>query len=122
MATIEASRPTMRPSASIITHFFSTSAGFAEKVFIMLPSGMGRVARRVRRLLAAATTRVNTIGDYRIFSSSCVGVILLPLSGLRRDRIGRAPVRNNSALPFREYIAPTDGEPFAELDQAYFGK
>src|SRR5580704_8182116 len=34
MATIEASRPTMRPSASIITHFFSTSAGFAEKVFI----------------------------------------------------------------------------------------
>src|SRR5271157_4825117 len=34
IATIEASRPTTSPSASIMTHFLSTSAGFAEKVFI----------------------------------------------------------------------------------------
>ena len=29
-----ASRPTTRPLASITIHFFSTSAGFAEKVFM----------------------------------------------------------------------------------------
>src|SRR5262249_36466445 len=34
MATSEARRPTTRPLASISTHFFVTSAGFAEKVFI----------------------------------------------------------------------------------------
>ena len=34
IATIEASRPTTKPSASIMTHFLSTSAGLAEKVFI----------------------------------------------------------------------------------------
>src|SRR5258707_58333 len=36
-ATIEASRPTTRPSASIITHFFSISAGFAVKVVMAYP-------------------------------------------------------------------------------------
>src|SRR5690349_17294017 len=34
LATMEARRPTTRPSASIRTHFFVTSAGFCEKVFI----------------------------------------------------------------------------------------
>src|SRR6516225_10788357 len=34
-ATIEANRPTMRPSASITTHFLSASAGLAEKVFMV---------------------------------------------------------------------------------------
>src|ERR1700741_1296077 len=32
LATIEASRPTTSPSASIRCHFFSTSRGFAERV------------------------------------------------------------------------------------------
>jgi hypothetical protein len=34
IATIVASRPTTRPVASIFTHFFSISAGLAEKVFM----------------------------------------------------------------------------------------
>jgi hypothetical protein len=34
MATSVASRPTTRFSASISTHFFTTSAVFSEKVFI----------------------------------------------------------------------------------------
>src|SRR5580700_1641137 len=116
MATIEASRPTMRPSASIITHFFSTSAGFAEKVFISLPSGMGRLARRVRRLLTATTTQVNTLGDYRMFSIGCVRGILLPAVRLRWDRIGRGHVRDQFILAFRSDIDLTDGEPLTELD------
>src|SRR5690606_12271193 len=36
LATREARRPTTRPSASISTHFFVTSAGFCEKVFMVL--------------------------------------------------------------------------------------
>src|SRR5690349_9983795 len=35
LATREARRPTTRPSASISTHFFVTSAGFCEKVFMV---------------------------------------------------------------------------------------
>jgi hypothetical protein len=34
MATSEARRPTTKPLASINTHFFVTSAGFAENVFM----------------------------------------------------------------------------------------
>jgi hypothetical protein len=34
MATKVASRPTTKPLASISTHFFVTSAGFAENVFM----------------------------------------------------------------------------------------
>ena len=36
-ATIVARRPTTRPLASISTHFFSMSAGLAEKVFMTSP-------------------------------------------------------------------------------------
>src|SRR5687768_742762 len=39
IATSVASRPTTRFSASIRTHFFSTSAGFAEKVFMIVLLG-----------------------------------------------------------------------------------
>jgi hypothetical protein len=37
IATSEASRPATSPVASINTHFFSTSAGLAENVFIAGP-------------------------------------------------------------------------------------
>src|SRR6202021_1243000 len=47
MATSEARRPTTRPLASITTHFFVTSAGFAEKVFMMMcPEKENRRTRR----------------------------------------------------------------------------
>src|SRR5580698_5930225 len=66
IATIEASRPTMSPSASIITHFFSTSAGFAEKVFISNhPFGSGsRRAGAARGYVPAAHAPVNRFEVY----------------------------------------------------------
>ena len=42
MAMIEASRPTTRPEASISTHFFSMSAGFAVRVFMADPIWLRR--------------------------------------------------------------------------------
>src|SRR5215831_16617847 len=42
---MEASRPTTRPAASIITHFFSTSAGFAEYVRMVSSDGLSMIPR-----------------------------------------------------------------------------
>jgi hypothetical protein len=49
-ATIEASRPTTSPVASIVTHFFSISAGLAEYVFMMLSLRTWRPERLKRQL------------------------------------------------------------------------
>src|SRR5580698_1298209 len=65
MATSEASRPTTRPSASIITHFFSTSAGFAEKVFMCVSIEKERqMTGAVARLLPGTAYGVNGSGWY----------------------------------------------------------
>src|SRR5215475_4545788 len=52
MATSVARRPTTSPLASITTHFFVTSAGFAENVFIC-DIRKWKTARRARAELTA---------------------------------------------------------------------
>src|SRR5690242_11239839 len=64
MATMVARRPTTRPLASISTHFFVTSAGLAEKVFMTDFRGGGdrrarrRTARRCRESAGAGQCHV----------------------------------------------------------------
>src|SRR6476620_9742626 len=51
LATMEASRPTTSPSASIRCHFFSTSCGLADLVvFISAFMGVDLFQKRTRRL------------------------------------------------------------------------
>src|ERR1700751_1832654 len=62
IATIEASRPTTRPSASIMTHFLSTSAGLAENGLIFASmNGIGPAkAGGLRAYLSVLGSRVNS--------------------------------------------------------------
>src|ERR1700722_4113235 len=62
IATIEASRPTTRPSASIMTHFLSTSAGLAENVLIFTSmNGIAPTkAGALRAYLSALGSSVNS--------------------------------------------------------------
>jgi hypothetical protein len=63
MATSEARRPTTKPLASINTHFFVTSAGFAENVFmcVIREKGKGALMPRaeLRRFLERSCGGVN---------------------------------------------------------------
>jgi hypothetical protein len=61
IATSDASLPTTSPSASIITHFLSTSAGLAEYVFIFASYGVTpRNPGTLAGYLSAAPCKVNT--------------------------------------------------------------
>src|ERR1700676_5293699 len=99
MATSEASLPTTRPSASIITHFFSTSAGLAEKVFMSDPLWGGRQTGAVRGYLSVELWRVNPLARYfEYLSSLWCGGIFIPLGSLHRYGIGRSGVRDEILL------------------------
>src|SRR5215217_1938343 len=65
IATTDARRPTTRPSASIKTHFLSTSAGFSEVVFIALVPLSGCRAAQVLKRQAAAK---NAAASWRLCS------------------------------------------------------
>src|SRR5690606_7097878 len=58
LATMEARRPTTRPSALITTHFFTTSAGFCEKVAMVLLSAGPCAGGAARRFLLLGLTEL----------------------------------------------------------------
>src|SRR5262245_44998922 len=96
MATMLASRQTTRPVASIITHFFSMSASWAENAVTTRlasdPAAVGNAGS-----YTSGRTAVNA--PYKIISSpsQCLTIMVLyylrPSSdAIRRDRIGRGDV------------------------------
>src|SRR5262245_37882276 len=91
-----ASRPTTRPVASIITHFFSMSAGLAENVFMTrLPADPGAVGNAGS--YTCGRPAVNAPAKIISSPSQCLTIMVLyylrPSSdAIRRDRIGRGDV------------------------------
>src|SRR5262245_66262352 len=91
-----ASRPTTRPVASIITHFFSMSAGLAENVFMTrLPADPGAVGNAGS--YTCGRPAVNAPAKIISSPSQCLTIMVLYYLGLssdaiRRVRIGRGGV------------------------------
>src|SRR5436305_10380643 len=71
IATIEASRPTMSPLASISTHFFSMSAAFAEYVFMASSVEDAASYASEARLLHGRSGSVNALCDQNIIREQC---------------------------------------------------
>src|SRR5262249_21729750 len=96
-----ASRPTTRPVASIITHFFSTSAGFAENVFMAwLPSGAGPRRRVIHRRPAPRPPPPLKKSAIKTISYSYGFIITRNKSRApRRNRIGRGDVGDGIVVP-----------------------
>src|SRR5262252_8955451 len=121
-----ASRPTMRPVASIITHFFSMSAGLAEKVFMAHDfPWTGRV-----RVSAGAHTPAARPGStpvwiyFPVRSARYLNGSILPFNSslfLRWDRIGRGDVGDRRLLAVRANGHFAGDQPFAELQQPRLG-
>src|SRR6185369_10598003 len=89
---MEASRPTTRPAASMTTHFFSTSAGFAEYVRMDCPSfprpsaahTHAPVPQEVRRNTPACPARsTSTFWSSSTKSYSYKNGTFIPLGGIR---------------------------------------
>src|SRR5215472_4596840 len=72
-ATMAARRPTTRPLASIITHFFCTSAGLAENVVMAITSRLTEGA--LSRPAAALTPRVicgQRLHEFKMLELQCL--------------------------------------------------
>src|SRR6266478_5529107 len=124
MATIDAKRPTTRPVASIITHFFWISAGLAENVF-MTVTFMGLQGAWLCRLIHQGATRgQRPTHKSRSPSAACIDGLIAPMSGMmgtRRDGIGGGHMRHRLLL-----VCAADGslpgrEALAELEEARLG-
>src|SRR5204862_893185 len=130
-----ASRPTTRPVASIITHFFSISAGLAEKLFMIGFQGSALCWRALTPRLASwsmqGVIRSGIKSLHRWFDNTCkarryrmAGYGASPLihPKLRaRQRIRGSRVCDRRGVAVRAKLDFAGGESLAELEQPRLG-